>query len=138
GVEVDHVIVYLWVQRFTRCWPRPLGLAVTPRAEVEAILAAAVVTAEPVPGMDHSFVQNLRRGHYEFGVEVPANRRLATAFAVLSGLRRRATSRGSPSGRRPRAGRLRCSPLAGWAPSRWRPRRYQPKSDNSVISPWGR
>jgi hypothetical protein len=32
----------------------------------------------------HAFVQNLRRGHYELGVEVPAQRRVATAFADLS------------------------------------------------------
>jgi len=23
GIEVDHVTVYRWVQRFTRCWLRP-------------------------------------------------------------------------------------------------------------------
>jgi transposase-like protein len=27
GVEVDHVTVYRWVQRFTPCWPRPPGPA---------------------------------------------------------------------------------------------------------------
>jgi IS6 family transposase len=32
----------------------------------------------------HAFVQNVRRGHYELGVEVPANRRLAVAFAELA------------------------------------------------------
>ena len=33
----------------------------------------------------HAFVQNLRRGHYEYelSVEEPANRRLAVAFHVL-------------------------------------------------------
>jgi transposase, IS6 family len=29
GVEVDHVTIYRWVQRFTRCWPTPLGRAGT-------------------------------------------------------------------------------------------------------------
>lgn len=32
----------------------------------------------------HAFVQNVRRGHYELGGEVPANRRLAAAFAELA------------------------------------------------------
>jgi IS6 family transposase len=32
----------------------------------------------------HAFVQNLRRGHYELGVEVPANRRVVAAFAELA------------------------------------------------------
>jgi transposase, IS6 family len=32
----------------------------------------------------HAFVQNLRRGHYELGVEAPANRRLAAAFVELA------------------------------------------------------
>ncbi len=31
----------------------------------------------------HAFVQNLRRGHYELGVEVAPVFRLATAFAEL-------------------------------------------------------
>jgi IS6 family transposase len=29
GVEVDHVTVYRWVLRFSRCWPRPPGRAGT-------------------------------------------------------------------------------------------------------------
>jgi transposase-like protein len=32
----------------------------------------------------HTFVQNLRRGHYELAVEEPVNRRLAVAFAELA------------------------------------------------------
>jgi IS6 family transposase len=32
----------------------------------------------------HAFVQNLRRGHYELGVEVSATRRVAEAFAELA------------------------------------------------------
>jgi transposase-like protein len=32
----------------------------------------------------HAFVQNLRRGHYELGMDVPAKRRLAEAFAELA------------------------------------------------------
>jgi transposase-like protein len=27
GVEVDHVTIYRWVLRFTRCWPTPPGPA---------------------------------------------------------------------------------------------------------------
>ena len=32
----------------------------------------------------HTFVQNVRRGHYELEVEEPANRRLAVAFESLA------------------------------------------------------
>lgn len=32
----------------------------------------------------HAFVQNLRRGHYELGVEVPPSQRVAGAFAELA------------------------------------------------------
>jgi transposase-like protein len=32
----------------------------------------------------HAFVQNLRRGHYELGVEAPRGLRVAAAFAELS------------------------------------------------------
>jgi IS6 family transposase len=39
---------------------------------------AAVVVA------GHAFVQNLRRGHYELGVEVPMNRRVSASFAELA------------------------------------------------------
>jgi IS6 family transposase len=30
GIEVDHITVYRWVQRFTRCSPTPPGRAGTP------------------------------------------------------------------------------------------------------------
>jgi IS6 family transposase len=32
----------------------------------------------------HAFVQNVRRGHYELAVELPANWRLAVAFSELA------------------------------------------------------
>ena len=32
----------------------------------------------------HAFVQNLRRGHYELAIDVPAPLRLADAFAELA------------------------------------------------------
>ena len=32
----------------------------------------------------HAFVQNLRRGHYEVGVEAPATTRIAVGFAELA------------------------------------------------------
>ena len=40
---------------------------------------AAVIVA------GHAFVQNLRRGHYELGVEAPATTRIAAGFAELAG-----------------------------------------------------
>ena len=33
----------------------------------------------------HAFVQNLRRGHYELGVDVPPRDRVAAAFTELTG-----------------------------------------------------
>jgi len=33
----------------------------------------------------HGFVQNLRRGHYELAAEEPMDRRVAVAFAELTG-----------------------------------------------------
>jgi len=32
----------------------------------------------------HAFVQNLRRGHYDLGTDVPSASRLADAFAELA------------------------------------------------------
>jgi transposase-like protein len=32
----------------------------------------------------HAFVQNIRRGHYELGVDAPAHLRVSEAFAVLA------------------------------------------------------
>jgi IS6 family transposase len=32
----------------------------------------------------HAFMQNLRRGHYEIGLDVPPASRLAAAFAQLA------------------------------------------------------
>jgi transposase-like protein len=29
GIQVDHVTIYRWAQRFTPCWPRPPGLVAT-------------------------------------------------------------------------------------------------------------
>ena len=40
---------------------------------------AAVIVA------GHAFVQNLRRGHYELGVEAPATTRMGAGFAELVG-----------------------------------------------------
>ena len=32
----------------------------------------------------HAFMQNVRRGHYELGVEAPVHRRVADAFTELA------------------------------------------------------
>ncbi len=34
--------------------------------------------------LGHAFVQNVRRGHYQLGMEAPAEGRLAAAFAELA------------------------------------------------------
>jgi IS6 family transposase len=41
-------------------------------------------SARVIVVVGHAFVQNVRRGHYELAVEVPANRRLAVAFSELA------------------------------------------------------
>jgi hypothetical protein len=40
--------------------------------------AAATIAA------GHAFVQNLRRGHYELAIDVPAHLRIAAAFTELA------------------------------------------------------
>jgi transposase-like protein len=98
GVEVDHVTVYRWVQRFT-----PLmadGAAIYP-AVLEKLVPSAWHHVEwqannpieadhsqlkdrlrPMRGLrtdrtaqtvvaGHAFMQNLRRGHYELAVDAP-------------------------------------------------------------------
>jgi transposase-like protein len=74
GIEVDHVTVYRWVQRFT------------------PLLADAARFARHSPGdrtaqvviAGHAFVQNLRRGHYDIELDTPPATRLAAAFARLA------------------------------------------------------
>jgi transposase-like protein len=41
-------------------------------------------TSAQLVSSGHAFVQNLRRGHYELGVDAPPTRRLAQAFAELA------------------------------------------------------
>jgi transposase-like protein len=62
GVEVDHGTVYRWVHRFT------------------PLFADAARLLRHAP----SFVQNLRRGHYELATDVSPPLRLATAFSELA------------------------------------------------------
>ncbi|SBW22923.1 hypothetical protein FDG2_3314 [Candidatus Protofrankia californiensis] len=61
----------------------------------EFIVAAADVLDECVSGADHvcgaetvslghAFVQNVRRGHYELGVELEPQLRVSAAFAELA------------------------------------------------------
>jgi len=33
---------------------------------------------------EHAFVQNLRRGHYELGIEAPPATRIAAAFTAVA------------------------------------------------------
>ena len=54
-----------------------LKVRLRPMRGLKADRAAGVIVA------GHAFVQNLRRGHYELGVEAPARRRVAAAFAEL-------------------------------------------------------
>jgi hypothetical protein len=49
-----------------------------PMRELKRLRSARVISA------GHAFVQNLRRGHYEFGMDLDPKRRLPAAFAELA------------------------------------------------------
>jgi IS6 family transposase len=102
GIEVDHVTIYRWVQRFT------------PLLAIEELMPAAFHNTEqyannriecdhgrltarlrPMRGLKrdhsarvivrcHALMQNMRRGHYELGLDVRAHRRVAHAFTELA------------------------------------------------------
>jgi transposase-like protein len=55
-----------------------LKARVRPMRGLKAHATAEVVVA------GHALVQNIRRGHYELGVEAPRIRRVAAAFAELA------------------------------------------------------
>ncbi len=87
GVDVDHVTIYRWVQRFTPLVidaARPCRHSVGDRWFVdETYVRVAGVWRYVYRG--HAFVQSLRRGHYELGVEARHHRlRVAAAFDELS------------------------------------------------------
>jgi transposase-like protein len=109
GIEVDHVTVYRWMQRFTPLRAdaaRPMVLeellpAAWHRTEqyannrVEADHGPLKSRLRPMRGLKqdrsarvviagHAFVRNLRRGHYELALEEPVTRRLAVAFDELA------------------------------------------------------
>ena len=80
GVEIDHVTVYRWVQRFTPLLPTPPAHSGMPRATAGS--STRPTSRSPAGG--GTFVQNLRRGHYELATDVPPRLRLATAFTELA------------------------------------------------------
>jgi transposase-like protein len=119
GVEVDHVTVYRWVQRFTplladaarfaRHAPAPVYHGVldelVPQAwhhvepyannPIEADHSQLKHRLRPMRGLrtdrtaqviiaGHAFVQNLRRGHYELGIDASPAERVAAAFTELA------------------------------------------------------
>ena len=49
-----------------------------PMRGLKTLRSAQVVSA------GHAFIQNIRRGHYELGIEASANKRLPAAFAELT------------------------------------------------------
>lgn len=97
GVEVDHVTVYRWVQRFTPLFAdaaRPLRHA-TGNNRVESDHARLKARLRPMRGLKqfrsaariaagHALVQNLRRGHYDIATDAPPPLRLATGFSELA------------------------------------------------------
>ena len=57
-----------------RSRPRPVEIPAPPDARPEALRSAQVIST------GHAFVQNLRRGHYELGVDVDPDRRLGRSL----------------------------------------------------------
>jgi transposase-like protein len=55
-----------------------LKARVRPMRGLKRLRSAQVVSA------GHAFIQNVRRGHYELGVDVSPNNRLSAAFAELT------------------------------------------------------
>ena len=55
-----------------------LKVQVRPMRGLKSLRSAQVVSA------GHAFIQNVRRGHYELGVDVNPNNRLLAAFAELT------------------------------------------------------
>ena len=70
GVEVDHVSVFRWVQRFT------------------PLLADAARFCRHAPGdrwyVDETYVKVNGRSHYELGLDAPRGLRVAAAFTELA------------------------------------------------------
>jgi transposase-like protein len=91
GLRVDHVTIYRWVHRFTPLLidaARPCRHAVGRRWLVDEtyVRVAGVWTDRTASRViaGHAFVQNVRRGHYELGVDALSNHvRLAAAFDEL-------------------------------------------------------
>jgi len=57
---------------------RPAEGSAAPDARTETAPLGGVIAA------GHAFVQNLRRGHYELAIDIPAPLRLAEAFTELA------------------------------------------------------
>ena len=109
GIDVDHVTLFRWVQRFTPelidaarpgryqvgarwfvdetymkvagAWRFFTTALAAHRPPVEVITDRAAVLANVIRG--HAFIQNLRHGHYELGIDTVPIYRLATAFDEL-------------------------------------------------------
>jgi transposase, IS6 family len=54
------------------------------KARLRPMRGPKTTAGTPCVCIGHAFVQTLRRGHYELGLDVPAKRRLAEAFAELA------------------------------------------------------
>jgi hypothetical protein len=77
-VQVDHVTVHWWAQRFTPIWLRRRSASGTRLGPECHDAGARTVIA------GHAFVQNIRRGHYELATDAPPTLRVATAFDELA------------------------------------------------------
>jgi transposase, IS6 family len=115
GIEVDHVTIFRWVQRFTPLLADVVtDRAATLRAAINELMPAAFHNTEqhannrivcdhgrlkarlrPMRGLKrhctasvivrgHALIQNIRRDHYELGVDAHAGCRVAAALTELA------------------------------------------------------
>lgn len=59
------------------------GFRLPAEVVTDAAPVCPAVLDELIPSAGHAFVQNLRRGHYELGLDAPPGERVAAAFSEL-------------------------------------------------------
>jgi IS6 family transposase len=77
GIEVDHVTIFRWVQRF-ECDHGRLKARLRPMRGLKRDRSAQVIIS------GHALMQNIRRGHHELGIDARAHRRVEYAFTELA------------------------------------------------------
>src|ERR1700712_1502645 len=94
GVQVDHVSIFRWVQRFTPLLTEAACTELYTNNRIEVDHGQLKQRLRPMRGLKtdhgariiiagHAFIQNIRRGHYELGVDEPMTLRVVAAFDEL-------------------------------------------------------